>query len=199
MENSIKKISKDTIWNSQVILIVSSILLVFSIIYHFNITDGISFSPDIHVFYQKKSNNIFERERVISHYSCDVKDNRDASFFVAVMDYKLSPKERRHLLSNTLKADEKRTSVNGYPAFRKQKDNLGGEYNVLTNNLFYLIHFDYQIGETREQEVLRNVLISGGDMSFRYYLGEGFYLIIALFVLSLALVIGYTKQFKQQH
>lgn len=69
---------------------------------------------------------------------------------------------------------------------------------MFTNNLYYNISFDKQIGETSEQEVLKEITISGGDMSFRYYLGEGFFIILALCAISLALSIGYTKKFNQQ-
>ncbi len=198
-ENSKKTISKDTIWNTRVVLIVSAILLVFSIIYHFNFTDGISFSPDIYVSYQKKSyDTIFQPERDISYYSCDLRGDRDASFRVMVFSFKLSPKERDHWLKNSLKSNEKRTSVNGYPAYRKQEEEGGGQYVVFTNNICYNISFDKQIGETREQEVLKNITISGGDMSFRYYLGEGFYLIFALCAISLILFSAYTKRYKKE-
>ena len=178
------------------VLIVSTILMMLSIIYHFNLTDGISFAPDIYVSYQKKSYNIFERERTLSYYSCYL--DHDTMFQVSAYDFKLTPKERDHWLKHTLKANEKRTSVNGYPAYRKEEAEQGGQYHVLTNNICYIISFDKQIGETREQEILEKVLISGGDMSFRYYIGTGFFIIFALFAISLVLFIGYSKKLKEE-
>ena len=197
-----RKITNSMLWNSRFMLFIMAILLVLSTIYHFNLISGLYFSDKLHVEnykkYSKKGSSLLFSYRG-SVYDDTTKESN--SLYIYVYPNKMTRRVRDSVLKNKLSDDEKLVTVKGFPASRKDvvvyNKIVGGEYCIMTNNLIYFITADGK-DINQEKELLKLFWISGGDMTFRYYVGSLFYLFIGLFLLNLVVYIGWNKKFKEQ-
>lgn len=181
---------KDLFSNVRIVLIVSGILLLFSLNYHLNLSSGLRFAEGLSADKTMKYMNKETRKDYVDSYSCWTPESM---FEVMVLPKKCNKQKRDALIDLKVGEGAIATRVCGIPAYRIPGDGGevfgGGTYYVLTNNLAYIISFHKNIGQQKEEEILKGVTISGGDFGFRYYVGAGFYIILIVFLLSLAVFI----------
>lgn len=190
---------KDLFSNVRIVLIVSGILLLFSLNYHFNLSSGISFAEGLSADKTMKYMNEETRKDYVDSYSCWTPESM---FEVMVLPKKCNKQKRDALIDMKVSEGATTTRVSGIPAYRIPGDGGevfgGGSYYALTNNLAYIISFHKNIGQQKEEEILKGVTISGGDYGFRYYVGAGFFIILIVFLLSLAVFIVLLVMKKKQ-
>lgn len=195
-----KKIAiKDLFSNVRIVLVVSGILLLFSLNYHFNLSSGISFAENLRADDTMKYMSKENKKDYVASYSCWT---QESMMDIMVLPKKYTKQKRDALIDMKISEGATATRVSDFPAYRIAGDGGsvfgGGSYYVLTNNLAYIICFHKDIGQQKEEEILKGITISGGDYGFRYYVGAGFYIILAVFVVSLVLMIVLLVMKKKQ-
>lgn len=195
------KVNKiDSLLFGKIALGVFAILLLLSTLYHFNLTSGIRFSQDLRPDNTMKYLAKDQKEDLISAYSCYTPESL---IDVLVLPNEMSRKERDAFVEVQVANGYSLAIVDGIPSYREEGNRRGGAfsgstYYLRTNTLSYVIIFHSLIDEAKEKEILKGFNFTGGDYTFRYYIGKAFYIVLVLFVITLIAVISFSiKQRKQ--